>query len=537
MINVRNNIIEGKTSLGIELGSTRIKAILIGEDNMPIASGNYDWENQLVNGVWTYSLEEIHKGLSTSYAELALDVENKYGVKLRKIGSIGISAMMHGYMVFGKEDELLVPFRTWRNTMTKEASERLTEIFHYQIPQRWSIAHLYQAILNDEKHVSDIQYQTTLAGYIHWMLTGEKVLGVGEASGMFPIDVETKSFNKEMIKKFDELVADKGYEWNLEEILPKVLKAGEQAGTLTEKGAKLLDNTGVLEVGIPCCPPEGDAGTGMVATNSVTKRTGNVSAGTSVFAMIVLEKELSKVYEEIDLVTTPSGDLVAMVHCNNCTSDLNAWVGLFKEFAESFGVEVDMNSLFSTLYNKALEGEKDCGGLLSYNYLSGEHITGVNSGRPLFVRTPNSTFNLANFMRVHLSTALGALKTGLDILVKDEGVKVDQIYGHGGLFKTKVVGQSIMAAASNAPITVMETAGEGGAWGIALLASFMRTKKADEMLEEFLNNRIFSDSEALTIEPDADDVDGFEIFIKRYSDGLEIEKSAIEHLKLEEKIC
>lgn len=414
--------------------------------------------------------------------------------------------------------------------MTGEASERLTAEFNYQIPQRWSIAHLYQAILNAEEHVAEIRYQTTLAGYIHWILTGEKVLGVGEASGMFPIDIETKQFNTRMMQQFDGLIVDKGYSWKLAEIFPKVLKAGESAGALTEAGAKLLDESGMLRSGIPCCPPEGDAGTGMVATNSVTKRTGNVSAGTSVFAMLVLEKDLSKVHEEIDLVTTPSGDLVAMVHCNNCTSDLNAWVNIFKEFAESFGMDVDMNQLYGTLYNKALEGEKDCGGLLAYNYFSGEHITGMNEGRPLFVRTPNSMFNLANFMRVHLYTSLGALKTGLDILVKEERVEVDQIYGHGGLFKTKGVGQTIMAAAADTPITVMETAGEGGAWGIALLASYMRTKQEGESLDRFLTEKIFADNASITINPNPEDVEGFEVFIKRYSRGLAIEKAAIEHL-------
>lgn len=526
---IKKNIAEGKTALGIEFGSTRIKAILIGEDFMPIASGNYDWENQLVDGIWTYDLDEIHKGLKKSYASMVQNVKESYGIEVKTIGSIGISAMMHGYMAFDNEGQLLVPFRTWRNTITGEASEKLTKEFQYQIPQRWSVAHLYQAILNGEEHVAEVKFFTTLSGYLHWLLTGEKVLGVGDASGMFPIDIDTSKFNLGMMKQFDALIKEKEYAWKIEEILPEVLVAGKSAGTLTETGARLLDESGTLVSGIPCCPPEGDAGTGMVATNSVTKRTGNVSAGTSVFAMLVLEKDLSKVHQEIDLVTTPSGNLVGMVHCNNCTSDLNAWVNIFKEFAESFGMQVDMNVLFGTLYNKALEGDKDCGGLLAYNYFSGEHITGVNEGRPLFVRTPNSAFNLANFMRVHLYTSLGALKTGLDILVKEEGVKVDQIYGHGGLFKTKGVGQKIMAAASNTPITVMETAGEGGAWGIALLAAYLRTK-TEETLDEFLANKIFVDSESVTIAPDEADVKGFETFIERYSKGLEIEKAAISYL-------
>lgn len=529
---IKQQILDGNTALGIEFGSTRIKAVLVGADNTPIASGSHDWENRLENNIWTYTLEDIWTGLQDSYREMAEDVKKQYGVELETVGSIGFSAMMHGYMAFNGDGDLLVPFRTWRNTMTEEASEKLTEAFHYHIPQRWSIAHLYQAVLNQEEHVGDIKFLTTLAGYVHWKLTGEKVLGVGEASGMFPIDIETKDYNKDMISTFDQLVASKKFDWNLSEILPKVLVAGEHAGTLSAEGAKLLDPSGKLQAGIPLCPPEGDAGTGMSATNSVAKRTGNVSAGTSVFAMIVLEKELKKVYPEIDLVTTPSGDLVAMVHCNNCTSDLNAWVGLFKEFAECFGVEnVDMNKLFGTLYNKALEGDADCGGLLAYNYFSGEHITGFEEGRPLFVRRPDSHFNLANFMRVHLFTALGALKTGLDILMKEEGVEVDKLLGHGGLFKTKGVGQKIMAAAVNAPVSVMETAGEGGAWGIALLASYMANKQDDETLDDFLAQKVFAGNEGVEMKPDAADVQGFDTFICRYTKGLPIERAAVETLE------
>ena len=415
--------------------------------------------------------------------------------------------------------------------MTQQASDELTELFQFNIPQRWSIAHLYQAMLNKEEHVSKIKFQTTLAGYIHWKLTGKKVLGVGEASGMFPIDMNTKTYNATMVEKFNEKVAEKGYSWKLEEIFPEVLSAGDAAGVLTEEGAKLLDTTGTLEAGVPVCPPEGDAGTGMTATNSIAKRTGNVSAGTSVFAMVVLEKELSKVYKEIDMVTTPTGSPVAMVHCNNCTSDLNAWVGLFKEFAEAFGIEVDMNKLFGTLYNKALEGEKDCGGLLAYNYFSGEHITGFEAGRPLFARTPDSKLSLANFMRVHLYTALGALKTGLDILLKEENVKLDKILGHGGLFKTKGVGQKIMAGAVGVPVSVMETAGEGGAWGIALLASYMVNKAENETLDDYLNNKVFAGNAGSEMEPDAEDVKGFDIFIERYKKGLPIERAAVENLQ------
>ncbi|WP_160687444.1 FGGY-family carbohydrate kinase [Clostridium sp. C2-6-12] len=528
---IKNAIANGKTVLGIEFGSTRIKAVLIGEDNTPIASGSHDWENRYVDNIWTYTLDDIWTGLQDSYKNMAEDVKEKYGIVLETVGAIGFSAMMHGYMVFNEAGELLVPFRTWRNTITEKASEELTKLFNYHIPQRWSIAHLYQAILNGEEHVSDISFQTTLEGYIHWKLTGEKVLGVGEASGMFPIDIDTKNYNADMIKKFDELVGSKNFSWKLENILPKVLVAGEKAGVLTEEGAKLLDVSGNLKAGIPLCPPEGDAGTGMVATNSIAKRTGNVSAGTSVFAMIVLEKDLSKAYEEIDLVTTPTGNLVGMVHCNNCTSDLNAWVGLFKEFSEAMGVEVDMNKLFATLYNKALEGDADCGGLLAYNYFSGEHITGFEEGRPLFVRTPESKFNLANFMRVHLFTSLGALKTGLDILLKEEGVQVDEILGHGGLFKTKDVGQKIMAAAIDAPVSVMETAGEGGAWGMAVLASYMINKAENETLDDYLTNKVFAGQSGTKIEPDAKDVEGFNEFIKRYTKGLPIERAAVDNLK------
>ena len=437
MSDVKNTIVNGKAVLGIEFGSTRIKAVLIDENNTPIASGAHDWENRLENGIWTYSLEDIWTGLQDCYRKMTEDVQAQYGVKVEKLGAIGFSAMMHGYLAFNKDGELLVPFRTWRNTITQEASEALTEAFQFNIPQRWSIAHLYQAILNGEDHVKDVDFFTTLDGYIHWQLTGEKVLGVGSATGMFPVDSDTKDYYTSMIEKFDEMAAAKGMPWKVENLLPKVLLAGDNAGVLTAEGAKKLDPTGTLQPGCPLCPPEGDAGTGMAATNSVKQRTGNVSAGTSVFAMIVLEKALKEVHEEIDMVTTPSGDAVAMVHCNNCTSDLNAWVNVFKEFAESFGMEVDMNKLFGTLYNKALEGDKDCGGLLAYNYFSGEHITGFEEGRPMFVRTPDSKFNLANFMRANLYTSLGALKVGLDILLKEEGVAVDRITARGGPIQAK----------------------------------------------------------------------------------------------------
>ena len=491
-MNTKQAVQEGRTVLGIEFGSTRIKAVLVDENAHPIAQGGYDWENRYVDNIWSYTLEDIWKGLQGCYQEMAEDVKKTYGVTLKKIGAIGFSGMMHGYMPFDKEGKLLVPFRTWRNNITGQASDVLSELFNFQIPQRWSIAHLYQAILNGEEHVKDVAFFTTLAGYIHWKLTGEKVIGIGEASGMFPIDVEKKDFYPKMLDQFDELVAPKGYPWKIREILPKVLVAGEAAGILTEEGAKLLDVSGELEAGIPLCPPEGDAGTGMAATNSVRQRTGNVSAGTSVFAMLVL--------------------------------------GLFDEFASAIGAKIDKNQLFSTLYNKALEGDKDCGGLLAYGYLSGEHITHFEEGRPLFVRTPGSHFSLANFMRVNLYTALGALKTGLDILSSKEGVEVDKILGHGGLFKTPGVGQKILAAAMNAPVSVMETAGEGGAWGIALLASYMLQKKDGESLADYLDSRVFADSKAIRVEPDTEDVAGFETFMKRYQAGLAIERAAVESL-------
>ncbi len=524
-------ISSGQAVLGIEFGSTRIKAVLIDENHAVLASGSHEWENRLENNIWTYSLEDIWTGLTDCYRDMAEDVQKKYGVDVEKLAAIGFSGMMHGYMAFDEKGELLVPFRTWRNTITGEAAEKLTEVFDYHIPQRWSIAHLYQAILNGEEHVKDVQFFTTLAGYIHWKMTGEKVLGVGEASGMFPIDIETADFNQRMIGQFDELVADKGYPWKLGEIMPKVLRAGEAAGVLTEEGARLLDPSGKLQAGIPMCPPEGDAGTGMVATNSVARRTGNVSAGTSVFGMVVLEKELSKAYPEIDLVTTPAGDLVAMVHCNNCTSDLNAWVNLFKEFAEAFGVEVDMNKLFGTLYNKALEGDADCGGLLAYNYFAGEDITGFTEGRPLFARMPDSKFSLANFMRLHLYSSLSTLKIGMNILLKQEHVEMDQILGHGGLFKTKGVGQRILAAALDVPVAVMETAGEGGAWGIALLAQYMIKKGEGETLDQYLNERVFAGMTGEKMDPVPEDVKGFDEFIRLYTAGLPIEAAAVKTMR------
>lgn len=527
---IAEEIRQGNTVLGIEFGSTRIKAVLIDRDNNPVASGGHGWENRLDHNIWTYTQEDIWNGLRDCYANLKQDVKEQYGETLTTVGAIGFSGMMHGYLAFDGEGKLLVPFRTWRNTMTERSAAELSELFQFNIPQRWSIAHLYQAILNGEEHVKDVRFITTLAGYIHWQLTGEKVVGIGEAAGMFPIDSKKKDFHAGMMARFDELVSGKGYPWKLGEILPKVLVAGESAGMLTKEGVMLLDADGDLQPGIPLCPPEGDAGTGMAATNSVAVRTGNVSAGTSVFAMVVLEKELSRYYEEIDMVTTPSGEPVAMVHCNNCTSDLNAWVSLFGECLDAFGVSVDADTLYGNLYRKALEGDADCGGLLAYNYFSGESITGFEEGRPLFARRPDSNFNLANFMRVHLFTSLGALKDGMDILMKKEAVQIDKMLGHGGLFKTKGVGQRIMAAAIDTPVYVMETAGEGGAWGIALLASYMKNKQEDEGLADYLSEKVFHGEEGSCEEPDQDDVDGFETFMERYNAGLPIERAAVDTL-------
>ncbi|MBY0089572.1 FGGY-family carbohydrate kinase [Priestia aryabhattai] len=536
---IKQAIAKGKTSLGIELGSTRIKAVLINENFETIASGSYEWENLLEDGFWTYNLLDIITGLQSAYREMKQEVERSYGITIRTVGSIGVSAMMHGYMTFDKTGELLVPFRTWRNATTSAAAKELTEHFQFNIPERWSIAHLYQAIINQEKHLPRIDYMTTLAGYIHWLLTGSKALGIGDASGMFPIDERTQNYSEDMIKQFDELISYKGYPWQLSDILPAVHTSGEQAGTLTAIGASILDQSKNLQPGIPFCPPEGDAGTGMVATNSVRKRTGNVSVGTSVFAMIVLDKKLSNVYPEIDLVTTPNGSPVAMVHANNCSSDLNAWLGLFREFSEAMGQKVESDKLFEVMLNKALEADPDGGGLLSYGYFSGENITGIENGRPLFIRSAKSNFNLANFMRTHLFTAFGALKIGMDLLVKEENVKIHSILAHGGLFKTPVVGQKMMAAAINTPVSVMDTAGEGGAWGMAILSSYMLNKSENESLEDFLDDKVFKEVTAQEIYPDELDVKGFGAFIKRYKKGLVIEKAAAEHYseEREELVC
>ncbi len=519
------------TALGMELGSTRIKAVLIGPDHAPIASGAFDWENRLENGVWTYHLDDVWTGLQAAYRELKENVKKEYGVPLKKPGALGVSAMMHGFLPFDSDGRQLCEFRTWRNTITEREAAELTELFQFNIPQRWSIAHLWRAVKNGEPFVKDIAHLTTLAGYVHWQLTGEKVLGVGEASGMFPIDSETKQFDSGMMAKFDSLLQNRGIPWTLENILPQVLSAGEPAGVLTEAGARLLDPDGELESGVLLCPPEGDAGTGMAATNSVAPKTGNVSAGTSIFSMTVLERPLQKVHPEIDMVTTPTGLPVAMVHCNTCTSDLDAWVKLFDELLRSAGKELGKPELYDLLYFKALEGEPDCGGVLSYNCYSGEPVAHLEDGRPMVVRRPDSVLNLGNFMRAQLYAAMATLQIGMDILFREERVTLTKLYGHGGLFKTRGVGQKLMAGALNVPVAVMETAGEGGPWGMALLAMYRKEKIPGETLESYLSEKVFKDTAGSCVEPDAKDTAGFQSYIARYRAGLAAERAAVEALK------
>ena len=519
----------GNAILGIEFGSTRIKAVLIDNHNKPIAQGDYEWENQLVDGLWTYSIDEIWHGLQTCYAELRKAVKNQYDCDIISLAAIGFSAMMHGYMAFNEKQEILVPFRTWRNTNTAKAAGELSKLFNYNIPLRWSISHLYQCILEDADHVKDIKYLTTLAGYIHWQLTGQFVLGVGDASGMIPIDPATKTYDAEMVRKFNQLVAPKGYPWQLLEILPRVLVAGQEAGTLTAEGAKRLDPTGTLKPGCPLCPPEGDAGTGMVATNAVRQRTGNVSAGTSSFSMIVLEKPLSKPYEMIDMVTTPDGSLVAMVHCNNCTSELNTWVKMFRDYEHLIDKVQEKHMVYRVLYTHALLGDPDCGGLVAYNYVSGEPVTGLSEGRPMVLRSPDDNFTLANFMRAQLYSSIVVLKIGNDILLKEEKIQVDRITGHGGLFKTKGVGQRFLAAALNTPISVMETAGEGGAWGIALLAGYQTRNPQGLSLEDYLDQVVFEGNKGTSMAPIAEDVEGFEKYTENYKRCLPVEQAAVDH--------
>ncbi|RGP01453.1 xylulokinase [Bifidobacterium pseudocatenulatum] len=525
----------GKTSLGIEFGSTRIKAVLIDDTYTTIAAGDYGWASHLEDGLWSYSQEEIWTGLQTAYAALAEDVENAYGEKLTRVGRIGFSAMMHGYLAFGKDGELLVPFRTWQNTNTSEAHEKLSELFQYNIPERWSIAHLYQAVLNNEEHIGKVDFFTTLAGYVHWKLTGKKVLGVGDASGMFPIDPTTHTYETEFIEKFNAIPEVAAQPWKLADLLPEPLVAGTPAGTLTEEGAKLLDPTGTLQPGITFAPPEGDAGTGMVATNSVRVRTGNVSAGTSIFAMVVLERKLERLHPEVDLVTTPAGDLAGMSHANNFTSDLNAWVGLFGQFAAAIGTPVDAGTLYGTLFRAAIADDVDsnCGGLINYPFRSGEFLAGLPEGRPLFARGPEARMSLGNFMRAQLFSAFSPVKIGMDVMTKDEGVAVDSLVGHGGIFTTPKVAQKILAAAFDTPIKVMSTAAEGGAWGMAVLADYLW--HADQPLDEFLDARVFADAASTTENPDEGDVAGFEEFFDRFRKGLPIERVAIESIPLETK--
>lgn len=531
---IAEKIRAGKTSLGIEFGSTRIKAVLIDDTYRTIASGDYGWASHLEHGLWSYTLEEIWKGLQTAYAEMSNDVEAAYGEKLTRIGHIGFSAMMHGYLAFDKDGELLVPFRTWQNTNTHEAHEKLSELFQYNIPERWSIAHLYQCVLNNEEHVSKVAFFTTLAGYVHWKLTGRKVLGVGDASGMFPIDPETHTWETAFIDRFNALPEVAAQPWKLEDLLPEPLVAGTPAGELTEEGARLLDPTGTLQPGITLAPPEGDAGTGMMATNSVRKRTGNVSAGTSIFATVVLEGKLKALHPEVDLVTTPAGDLAGMSHANNFTSDLNAWVGLFGQFAEALGHPVDAGTLYGTLFRAAIADDVDanCGGLLNYPFRSGEFLAGLPEGRPLFARKPEARMSLGNFMRAQLFGAFSPVKIGMDVMTKDEHVQVDSLVGHGGIFTTPKVAQKILAAAFDTPIKVMATAAEGGAWGMAVLGDYLW--HADEDLADYLDNRVFADAESVTETPDEKDVEGFEDFFARFRAGLPIEHAAIAAIPLED---
>ena len=524
---IASYIASGKAVFGMELGSTRIKAVLIGEDHAPIAMGSHGWENRLENGVWTYHLDDVWTGIQDAYADLCRDVKENYGVEITSFAGMGVSAMMHGYLPFDKDGKQLTEFRTWRNTMTEQAAAELTELFGFNIPQRWSIAHLDQAIIKNEPHLPEIEHLTTLAGYIHWKFTGKKVMGVGEASGMFPIDSEKCDYDQRMIDLFDAKIAGK-FGWKIRDILPEVLPAGADAGVLTAEGAKLLDPTGKLQAGIPVAPCEGDAGTGMAATNSVGVRTGNISAGTSIFSMVVLEKPLSKLYPEIDMVTTPDGMPVAMVHCNNCTSDINAWAGVLSGFAAAAGVEIDMGKVFVTMFQAAHEADKDCGGVVNVNYLSGEHTTGLDAGRPMIVRLPEAQLNFGNFARSLVSGAVVTLRLGMDILAAEQ-VRIDSLLGHGGFFKTPVVGQQLMAAALNTPVSVMETAGEGGPWGMALLAAYAVRKEEGESLSDYLNKKVFAGSAASTVQPVAEEVAGFAKYAENFVATLEAERAAVKY--------
>lgn len=519
-------VTEGRTSLGIELGSTRIKAVLVDEHGTPLASGSHDWENQFVDRMWTYSLDAVWSGLQECVAALQADVENRHGTRLTTVGALGVSAMMHGYLAFDADAELLVPFRTWRNTTTGPAAAELTELLGFNVPLRWSVAHLYQAVLDEEEHVGRIASLTTLAGYVHERLTGRHVLGVGDASGMFPVDPATRDYDARMVEQVDELLDRRGTGLRLTQLLPEVLVAGQDAGRLTAEGAALLDPTGTLQPDVPLCPPEGDAGTGMVATNAVTPRTGNVSVGTSIFAMVVLERPLERVHHELDVVTTPAGDLVAMVHCNNGASELGAWAEVFGRFATALGSSAGPDDVFGVLLREALEGDADGGGLLAYNYLAGEPITGVPEGRPLVVRTPGSRLTLANFVRTQVYGAFGTLSLGMKVL-EGEGVALDTLYAHGGLFRTAGVAQRLLAAAVDAPVAVARTASEGGPWGMAVLAGYLR-HAADQDLGTYLAEQVFADAEVDVLEPDPSDVEGYTRFLERYSAGLAVERAAVE---------
>ena len=525
-MNRTEEIQNGKVWVGIEFGSTRIKAVLIGADYVPLASGVHDWCNQLEGGIWTYSLDAVRQGLQASFADLMQNVQKEYGVPLTTAAGFGISAMMHGYLAFDGSGNLLVPFRTWRNSMTGEAAEKLTKAFSFNIPERWSIAHLYQAILKQEPHVPEIRYITTLAGYVHELLTGERVLGIGDASGMFPIDPKTGAYDAGMCSIFAELTAGTPFQQNLTGILPRIVPAGECAGTLTETGAKLLDPTGVFQAGVPFCPPEGDAQTGMTATNSITPKTGNVSAGTSIFAMTVLEQSLQHVHREIDIVTTPCGDPVAMVHCNNCSSDLDAWVRMFGGLLTAAGAAKEKSALYDMLYTLAAQGEPDCGGVIAYNYVSGEQITGLERGVPMLMRRPDSRFTVENLMRSLVYSCMATLKIGTDILTQEEHVQLDRIYAHGGLFKTPTASQPFLAAALGVDVTLMQSAGEGGAWGIALLAAYMSRTERSESLTDYLNSRVFAGMKGETVSPKQEDADGITAYMRMYRSGLSAERAA-----------
>ena len=522
----RDRVLRGRTSLGIELGSTRIKACLIGGDGAEVlAVGGHEWENRFVDRMWTYSLDDVWSGLQAAYADLVRDAERRHGVRPPGFAAIGVSAMMHGYLPFDENGELLAPFRTWRNTTTGPAAAELSELFGVNIPLRWSIAHLHQAILDEEPHVPQVRFFTTLAGYVHWKLTGRKVLGVGDASGMFPIDPATRDYDADLLSRFDRLAADNAPGVKLRELLPEVLVAGQPAGELTAEGASLLDPTGALQPGVVLCPPEGDAGTGMVATCAVAPRTGNVSAGTSIFAMTVLERPLARVHHELDIVTTPAGDPVAMVHCNNGASELAAWAGMFARFAAAAQLPIDTDRVYEVLFTEALNGDADAGGLLAYNYLAGEPITGLDEGRPLFVRTPDSSFTLANAIRAQLYGVFGTLSLGMRVLA-DEGVTLDRMFAHGGMFRTAGVAQRFLAGAIDAPVAVGDTASEGGAWGIAVLADYLAAA-AEYDLDGYLRERVFRDASFETVEPDPADVAGFAAFLDRYRAGLDVERAAV----------